>query len=171
MKPWPVPHFLHTFNIHPYSYFYHTPYAVASFILTLVGINLYIHKASFLSLVKTACSTAASFQVFVCQYVYKLTVWNVVGVLVQSSISRSHCRCLSPSYNEVIVLFCLLLFLFCCFLAPWLLPSLHYCFCYLGCRAVLCFFLPFLMPCHFHRCCPFYRCSACNIAAFHKAGP
>ena len=64
-----VPHFLRTFNV-PYSYHYHTSYVVASLILALVGINLYIHKATFLSLVITARSTAASFQVFFCQYVY-----------------------------------------------------------------------------------------------------
>ena len=105
-----------TLSTYPYSYFYHTPYAVASLILALVGINLYIHKASFLSLVKMACSTAASFQVFVCQYVYKLTVWNVVGILVQSSISCSHCCRLSPSCNEVIVLFACFYFYFAVFL-------------------------------------------------------
>ena len=27
---------------------------------------------------------------------------------------------------------------------------------------------PFLLPCHFHRYRPFYRCSASNIAAFHS---
>ena len=32
-----------------------------------------------------ARSTAASFQVFLCQYVYKLTVWNVVDILAWSS--------------------------------------------------------------------------------------
>ena len=64
--------------------------------------------------------------------------------------------------------------LFCCFLAPWLLPSRRYCFSCLGCRAVLRFSPPFLilaaifLPCHFQRCHPFYRCSASNIAAFHS---
>ena len=64
--------------------------------------------------------------------------------------------------------------LFCCFLTPWLLPSRHYCFSCLGCRTVLHFSPPFLilaaifLPCHFHRCRPFYRCSASNIAAFHS---
>ena len=44
-----------------------------------------------------------------------------------------------------LILFCLLLFLFCCFLAPWLLLSRRYCFSCLGCRAVLRFSLPFLI--------------------------
>ena len=73
-----VPHFLRTFNV-PYSYLYRTSYAVTSLFLALVGITLYIHKATILSLV-----TAASFQVFFCQYVYKLTVWYVVDILARS---------------------------------------------------------------------------------------
>ena len=69
-------------------------------------------------------------------------------------------------------------FYFACFYLlfsrPWLLPSRCYCFSYLGCRAVLRFSTPFLilaaifLPCHFHHCHPFYRCSASNIAAFHS---
>ena len=80
-------------------YLYRTSYAVASLILALVGIILYIHKATILSLVKTARSTAASFQVFLCQYVHKLTVWNVADVLAQVFYRRSHCGRLSPSCN------------------------------------------------------------------------
>ena len=95
-------------STYPYSYLYCTSCAVASLILALVGINLYIHKATFLSLVTTACSTVASFQVFLCQYVYKLTIWNVVDVLARSSISHSHCGRLSPSCNKS-------LFYFACF--------------------------------------------------------
>ena len=40
-------------------------------------------------------------QVFLYQYVYKLTIWNVLDVLAQSPISRSHCGRLSPSCNYV----------------------------------------------------------------------
>ena len=42
------------------------------------------------------------------------------------------------------VLFCLLLILFFCFLAPWLLLSCRYCFHCLGCRAIL-HFSPLLL--------------------------
>ena len=63
-----VLHFLRTFNVLLFIP-YRTSYAVALLILALVGINLYILKATFLSLVKMARSTAASFQVFLCQYV------------------------------------------------------------------------------------------------------
>ena len=59
-----------------------------------------------------ARSTAASFQVFLCQYVYKLTVWNVIDVLAWSSISRSHCGRLSPlqlSHHSILLAFIMLL--------------------------------------------------------------
>ena len=128
-------------SMYPYSYLYHTSYAIASLILALVGIYLYI----WLSLAKIARCTAASFQVFLCQYVYELTVWNVVYFLARSSISCSHCGRLQSCNFGVIVLFCLLLFLFCCFLVLWPLPSRHYCFHCLGCRAVLRFSPPFLI--------------------------
>ena len=139
-----VPQFLCTFNVPLFVPLMYS-YTVASLILTLVGINLYIHKATFHLLVKMTRSTAASFQIFLCHYVYKLTVSSVVDVLAVSCISRSRCGRLSSSCNYAIVLFCLLLFLFCCFLAPWLLPSRLYCFRCLGCRAVLCFSPPFLI--------------------------
>ena len=76
-------------------------------------------------------------------------------------LSAVHCGRLMPSCNyvSVIVLFCLLLFLFSCFLAPWLLPSRCYCFSCLGCRAILRFSLPFLIR-HFY-------CHAIFIAAVH----
>ena len=73
-----------------------------------------------------------------------------------------------------IVLFCFLIFLLFCFLAPWLLLSRRFRFSCLGCRAVLRFSPPFLtlaaifLPYHFNRCRPFYRGSTSNIAAFHS---
>ena len=83
MQPWQYRTFC-ALSTYPYSYLYRTSYTVASLILALVRIYLYLQKATFLLLVKTAqtaCSAAASFQVFVCHYVCKLTVWNVIDVL------------------------------------------------------------------------------------------
>ena len=86
----------------PYSYLYRTSYTVASLILALVGINLYIHKATFLSLVKTARSTAASFQVFLCQYVKKLTVWNVIDVLHVARYILLFCRAVAIAVSQLL---------------------------------------------------------------------
>ena len=106
-----VPHLLCPFNV---PLFVPLPYFIRArfVILTLLGINLNIDKATFLSLVKTACSTAAFFQVFLCQYVYKLTIWNVVDVLALFSIRRSHCGRISPSCNYVSHRSILLAFIF-----------------------------------------------------------
>ena len=51
-------------STYPYSYLYHISYTVASLILALIGINLYIHKATFLSLVKTAALLLRLFKYF-----------------------------------------------------------------------------------------------------------
>ena len=60
--------------------------------------------------VKMGRSTAASFQVFLCQYyVYKFTIWNVIDVLAQSSISSFHCGHLSPSCNSIWLAFIFIL--------------------------------------------------------------
>ena len=103
--------------------------------------NKSLHKATFLSLVKTACSTATSFQVFLYQYVYKL-VWSVIDVLAQSSISRSHCGRLSPSCNLGHHSILLILFIFSVFSrhGNCRLATIFS----LGCCAVLHFSLPFV---------------------------
>ena len=150
---------------------------VASLIFALIGINLYIHKATFLLLVKTVCSTAASFNIFLCQHNCKLTVWNVVDVLARSSISRSHCSPLSPSCNKSSFYFSFFSFYFAIFL-PWPLPSC-YCFRCLCCHAVLRFSPPFLILATIFIGVSFSLLLAilslfsqtAIITAFHKTGP
>ena len=87
------------------------------------------------------CCLISSISLSVC---LKLTIWNVIDVLARSSIShslRSLFAILQLSHCSI----CLLLFLFCCFLALWLLPYRRYCFSCLVCCAVLRFSLPFLI--------------------------
>ena len=99
-----VPHFLRTFNV---PLFIRLLYFIRSR-LALVGINLYIHKATFLSLVKTTRSTAASVQVFLCQYVYKLTVWNICSVFYQPFSLQSAFANLPISHRSILLAFILL---------------------------------------------------------------
>ena len=144
-----------TLSTYPYSYLYRTSYAIASLILAHVGIYLYIHKATFSFAGNNGplyCCVFSSIYLSLC---LKLTVWNVVDVLAQSSISHSHCGQLSPSCNEAIILICLLLFLFLCFLAPWLLPSRHYCFSSLHHCAILRFSSLFFYSCRHFFAMPF----------------
>ena len=70
---------------------------VASLILALVGTNLYIRQPFFSN--KNGPLYCRLFSSILIQYVYKLTIWNVVDVLARSSISHSHCAHLSSSCN------------------------------------------------------------------------
>ena len=89
-----LPHFQHTLLI---SYVYRISYAVASLILELIEINLFARF--FFCWQKQPALLSPLFQVFLCQYVYKLTICKVIDVLARSSISHSHCSRLSPSCN------------------------------------------------------------------------
>ena len=169
-----APHFLRTFNVPlfvPLPYFIRGRFANYS----TCKINVYIHKATFLSLVKTAALLLRLFNYFSVSMFISLpfltSLTFLLGFLSAVLIElRSPFAILQLSHCSILLAF----ILFYCFLAPWLLPSRRYCFSCLGCRAVLRFSLPFLilaaifLPCHFQRCCPFYRCSASNIAAFHS---
>ena len=168
-----APYFLRTFNV---PLFVLLPFFIRSrfFKFSTRWINLYIHKATFLLLVKTAALLLRLFKYFSVTIFISLpfltSLLFLLGLLSAVLIAVAfHHLATKPLFY-----FCLLLFLFYCFLAPWLLPSRRYCFSCLGCRAVLCFSPPFLilaaifLPCHFQCCRPFYRCSASNIAAFHS---
>ena len=179
-------HFLRTFNV---PLFIPSPYFIHSrFVKSSAHRNKSLHKATFLSLVdactqhascmcatclmharnmlnlETAHSIATSFQVFFCPYVYKLTVWNVVHVLAWSSISHSHCGRLSPycklGYGSILLaLFYFAVFSchgYCCLativFAAWVAMSFFNSLRHNSSNHFL--------PCYFHRCRPFSRCSA-----------
>ena len=166
------PHFLRTFNVPlfaPLPYFIRGRFANYS----TRKINLYIHKATFLSLVKTAAILLRLFNYFsVSMFISLLFLTSLtflLGLLSAVLIAVAF-RHLATKPCSILLAF----ILFCCFLVPWLLPSRRYCFSCLGCHAVLRFSPPFLilaaifLPCHFQCCRPFYRPSASNIAAFHS---
>ena len=84
LSPW---HY-RTFN---FPLFVPLPYFIrGSFVNFSTCRNKSRHKATFFSLVKTARSTIAAFQIILCQYLYNLDV--LLDLL-------SHCSCLSPSCN------------------------------------------------------------------------
>ena len=162
-----VSHFLCTFNV---PLFVPLPYFIRGrFVKFSTRRNKSLHTLGHLSFAGKKgplyCCLFSSISQSAC---LKLTVWNVIDILAPSSISRSRHLATKPSFHFAC------LYLFCCFLTPWLLLSRYYCFRCLGCRAVLRFSPLFLilaaifLPCHFHRCRPFNRCSASNIAAFHS---
>ena len=65
------------FSTYPYSYFIR-----GRFVNFSTCRNKSLHTQGHLSFAgKNGRSTAASFQVFFCQYVYKLTIWNVIDIL------------------------------------------------------------------------------------------
>ena len=144
-----VPHFPHTFNVPlfvPLQY-------IIRIILALIGINLYIHKATFLLLVKKTCSTAASFQVFL---FISMFVSLPFGRSLTFLLAVVSLQSLTPSCNlghrSILIAFILL------FLVLWPLPSRRYCFWCLGCYAVLHLSAIFTSNHHFY-------CHAIIIAA------
>ena len=168
-----APHFLRTFNV---PLFVPLPYVIRGRFANYSArkINLYIHKATFLSLVITAALLLRLFNYYsVSMFISLLFLTSLTFLLgllsaVLIAVAFRHLATKPLFYFVAFILFY-------CFLAPWLLPSHRYCFSCLGCRAVLRFSLPFLilaaifLPCHFQCCRPFYRCSASNIAAFHSS--
>ena len=62
-------------------------------------INLYIHKATFLSLVKTAALLLRLFNYFSVSMFISLPFLTSLTFFARSSISRSNCGRLSPSCN------------------------------------------------------------------------
>ena len=167
-----APYFLRIFNVPlfvPLPYFIRGRFANFS----TCRINLYIHKATFFSLVKSAAPLLRLFKYFSVSMFISLpfltSLTFLLGLLSAVLIAVAF-RHLALSHCSILLAF----ILFCCFLVPWLSPSRRYCFSCLGCRAVLLFSLPFLilaailLRCHFQHCRPFYCCSASNIAAFHS---
>ena len=167
-----APHFLRTLNVLllvPLPYFIRSRFANYS----TRKINLYIHKATFLSLVKAAALLLRLFNYFSVSMFINLPFLTLLtfllGLLSAVLIAVAFCHLATKP-----------LFYFACFYFILLfsravaLPSRRYCFICLGCRAILRFSPPFLilaaifLPCHFQRCHPFYRCSASNIAASHS---
>ena len=104
-------------------------------------INLYINKASFLSLVKTAALLLRLFNYFSVSMFISLPLLTsltfLLGLLSAVLIAVAFCHLATKP------LFCFACFYF--YFAPWLLPSRRYCFSCLGCRAVLRFCPPFLI--------------------------
>ena len=106
-----VPYFLHTFNV---PLFVPLPYFIRGrFVIFSTRRNKSLYTQGHLSFAGKNgllyCRLFSSISLSVC---LKHTVWNVIDILARSSISRSHCGRLSPSYNYVIVLFCFLLIYF-----------------------------------------------------------
>ena len=99
-----VPHFLRTFNV---PLFVPLPNFIRGH---FVNFSTRRNKSLNIGHLSFAVKMARFFQVFLCQYyVYKLTIWNVIDIISQSSISCSHCGRLSPSCNSILLAFIFIL--------------------------------------------------------------
>ena len=99
-----------TLSMYPYSYHYSTSYD-SRFVHFSTRRNKSLHTQGHLSFAgkkgSLYCRHFSSISLSVC---LKVTVWNIVDVLAQSSISHSYCGQFLPSCNKVIAI--LLAFIF-----------------------------------------------------------
>ena len=145
-----APYFLRTFNI---PLFVPLPYFIRGHFVNFSTrrINLYIHKATFLSLVKTAALLLRLFKYFSVSMFISLpfltSLTFLLGLLSAVLIAVAFRHLATKP-----------LFYFACFYFYFAVFS----------RRGYCRLAAIFLPCHFQRCRPFYRCSASNIAAFHS---
>ena len=157
-----VPHFLQTFSV---PLFVPLPYFICGrFVYFSTRRNKSLHTKICLSFAgkngPLYCHLFSSISLSVClSLLFGTSLTFLLSLLSAVLIAVAFCHLATKTS-----------FYFACFyfyFALWLLPSRRYCFRCSGCRAVLRFSPPFLLLYQFHRCHPFYRCSASNIVAFH----
>ena len=157
-------------STYPCSCLYRTSYTVASLILALLGINLYIRKATFLLLLSVPfyCRLFSSISLSVCLIPFGMSLTFLFGLLsaVLIAVAFRHLAT-KPSFYFACFYFYLAVFsrrgycrLAAIVLAAWVVVPFFTSFtflnssCHYYCHAI------FIAAVHFDHCRPFYRCSA-----------